>query len=65
MIERRGWWAEHQADPEINPFAPEAPWVATIQTDIGCHSLDGIAFHTEADCLSFIRDCIVGKPLLD
>ncbi|MDX3748720.1 hypothetical protein [Streptomyces sp. AK08-02] len=62
---RSGWWAEHDDDPETNPFAPEAPWLATLQVEVGCFSLGGLAFHTEADCLSFIRDEVLGKALLD
>jgi hypothetical protein len=65
MTTRTGWWAEREDDEEINPFAPEAPWVATLQTDTGCCSLAGIAFYTEGDCLTFIRTCVVGQPLLD
>lgn len=65
MSDRNGWWAEHEPNSEINPFAPEAPWVATLQTDVGCNTLVGVAFHTEDDCLTFIRTCVIGKPLLD
>lgn len=61
---RDGWWAEHDDDPETNPFAPEAPWLATLQAGPGCFSLGGVAFFTEADCLTFIRDEVLGKTLL-
>jgi hypothetical protein len=62
---RNGWWAEHEPDPETNPFAPRAPWVATLQTDVGCNTLGGVAFYSEADCLTFIRECVVGMPCID
>jgi hypothetical protein len=65
MTTRTGWWAEHEADPEINPFAPDAPWIATLQIDVGCNSLSGVAFYSEADCLDFIRRCVIGQPPLD
>ncbi|MEU9400555.1 hypothetical protein [Streptomyces sp. NPDC048242] len=60
----RGWWAEHDDDPETNPFAPAAPWRATVQVDGACFSLDGVAFYNEADCLAFIQSDILGQPLL-
>lgn len=65
MTTRNGWWAEHDDNPETNPFAPEAPWLATLQTEVGCNSLSGIAFYTEAECLAFIRSDVLGKELLE
>lgn len=55
------WWAEH--DPE-NALSPDYPWRITLQTgDNMCHSLEGISFGSEADCLDYIRTHIVGATL--
>jgi hypothetical protein len=65
MTTPTGWWAECDDSPETNPFAPEAPWLATLQTAAGCFSLGGIAFYTMDQCLAFIRDDVLGKGSLD
>ena len=61
MGEANYWWAEH--DPE-GALSPHHPWRPTLQTnDSMCHSLEGVSFSSEQDCLDFIKTHIIGAVL--
>lgn len=58
-----GWFAE-RVRPDDPYYSEKYPYRATLQIRGGGTSLDAFRFATEAECLAFIREDVIGQGLL-
>lgn len=56
-----GWFADTAMDGDDPPDG--YPWQPVLQAGNSCHPID-VWFRTEEECLSYIRDNILGKGVL-
>jgi hypothetical protein len=59
MSSPRGWFADIDRDAE-----PNYPWQPCLQLDGICHSFQ-VWFATEAECVAYIKEQILGRGLLE
>lgn len=62
MSSGRGWFAD-PGDTDEDGYDPTHPWRPYLQIDGACIQLS-IWFATKDECERFIREEVLGKPLL-